>query len=68
MLLIAIASMVAAAPTPASVQAGAFVRIERAALINAEAWKQAGPEVKRRERIIKDERGEPQLQRVVEFE
>ena len=68
MLLIGIASMVAAAAAPASVQARAFVRIEHAAVINADAWKRAAPEAKRRERIIKDEQGELQLQRVLEYE
>jgi hypothetical protein len=68
MLLIIAASIVTAAPTSSAVQAQAFIRIERPALASADEWKHASTEAKRRERVIKDERGQLQMQRVFEYE
>lgn len=55
-------------PTPAAVTARVFVRIERPALASAQEWKRAPSDSSRRERLIRDERGELQLQRVFEYE
>lgn len=66
--LILAASLVASPPVSASAEARAVVRIERPAIVTAQQWKTAPPEVKRHERIIKDEHGEPQLQRVLDYE
>ena len=68
LVLIAAASVAVPAPTPSSVTARAFVRIERAALANAQEWTRPSNEVNRRERIVKDERGALQLQRVFDYE
>jgi hypothetical protein len=60
----------AALPPPAprvAVQASATVRIARPATGSEKEWK-AMPEASRRERIIKDVRGEPLLLRVVDYE
>lgn len=67
----AAASFAVSEPTSRSIGAepGSFLRvIERPAMVNAEEWKRASPERKRRERIIHDERGELQLQRLFEYE
>lgn len=61
---------IAASPTPirASTGARAFIRIERPAVVNADEWKHPSPDAKHRERIVTDERGQLQFQRVLEFE
>jgi hypothetical protein len=70
MWLIAAAAAASATPTPtpAVVSARVFVRIERPALASAQEWNRASSESNRRERLIRDERGELQLQRVFEYE
>jgi hypothetical protein len=68
LIIIAAAAIVGSPPVSSSVQGRAFLRVEHAAVISAEEWTRARPDLKRRERIIKDERGEPQFQRLVEFE
>jgi hypothetical protein len=68
MLLILAASVVTAVPTSSSTQGLAFVRIERAAVASADEWKRPSSDAKRRERVIKDERGQLQVQRVFEYE
>lgn len=45
-----------------------MVRIERPALASEEEWKRSTLRLNRRERIITNERGEQQLQRLFEYE
>ena len=68
LLLIAAAAMAAPPPVAASFESRAFVRIQRGVKANAEEWERPSPEFNRRERIVKDERGQSQLQRVFEYE
>lgn len=56
------------APTYSTIGTRAFLRIERAVAVTADEWRNAPPTQKRRERLVLDERGDIQLQRVIEFE
>jgi hypothetical protein len=67
-LLIVAAALASPAPTPASASARVWLRIERPALASAQEWNRASTESTRRERVIRDEKGELQLQRVFEYE
>ena len=64
-------ALVLAAATPPTVQprveARATVRIVRPTVVNSGAWDRASPQ-RRRERIVRDERGAPTLLRFIEFE
>jgi len=67
----AAASIIVSEPASQSIGAepGSFLRVlGRPAMVNAEEWKRATPERKRRERLIQDERGKLQLQRLFEYE
>jgi len=68
LVLFAAVSIAASGPTSLPTQARAFVRIERPALVNAAQWERAAPGVIRHERVVRDERGELQLQRVFEYQ
>lgn len=64
-----VAAAAAALSSPsATAQAKAMVRVERPAIANEEEWKGRPMQQRHRERIIKDERGERQLQRLFEYE
>lgn len=65
--LVAATAGAALSSPSATAQAKAMVRIERPAIANEEEWK-GPPQQRRRERIIKDERGGRQLQRLFEYE
>ena len=62
-------ALAAAAPPAAQprVELRATVRIVRPTAVNSGSWDRASPQ-RRRERIIRDERGAPVLLRFVEFE
>lgn len=66
--LVAAAAAAATLSPSATAQAKAMVRIERPALASEEEWKRSAMRQNRRERIIKNERGEQQLQRLFEYE
>lgn len=70
LLLVAAASILSFGPTSsASVRPRSPLRVfEQPAVATAEEWKRISPQARRRERIIKDERGELQLQRVFEYQ
>ena len=69
MLLIMTAASIATPVLTASAsEVRAFIRIERGVRINAEEWARSSSEAARRERIVKDEQGQLQLQRVVDYE
>lgn len=69
LFLIAAASMVTSEPAARSAaEARVSVRIERPALASAQEWTRASTQLNRRERIVRDERGALQLQRVIEYE
>jgi hypothetical protein len=70
MLLLFTSAAIATAfssPVRAEMQATATIRIERPAIANDKAWDQS-PKASRREIIRRDERGQPLLLRVVEYQ
>jgi len=66
MLLAAVVAAVTPSPVPRA-QATASVRIERPVSVSAVGWEQL-PKSKRSERIVRDERGQLVLLRLVECE
>ena len=67
-ILIAAAAYVASPRTSSLAEGRAFAHIERAAAIGAKEWTQPATTLQRRERIVKDEEGNPQLQRITDYE
>jgi hypothetical protein len=67
LLLLATDAPYSARPVRAEVQATANARIERAATASRKAWEQS-PKASRREIIVRDERGQSILIRVIEYQ
>jgi len=68
-MLLLVAAAITAVPAPHSMTvARATVRIERPAIVSEEAWRLARPGLQRRERVVRNERGEPRLLRLIEYE
>ena len=68
MLSFTLAAIVASSVISSPIQARAFVRIERPAIVSADWWRHAPAGAHRRERIVKDEDGERRLLRLFEYE
>jgi hypothetical protein len=67
LLRVALSAQATPAPSPpiVAVQATATVRIERPSTVTARDWERM-PQAMRREVIVRDERGQPLLLRLVE--
>jgi len=68
-MLVFLAAKVAPLPAPrhATAQSIASARIERPAVANRKRWEHAPP-TSRREMLVRDERGQPLLLRIIEYQ
>jgi len=67
LLLFASAAITVSKPPAAQAQATATIRIERPAIASDKEWEHS-PKASRREIIRRDERGQPMLLRVIEYQ
>jgi len=67
-MLIAAAAFVASPRASSFTEGRTFARVEHAVAVRGEEWTHAAPELQRRERIVRDDQGRPQLQRVIDYQ